>query len=99
MMNGFAWCKVVKGDIYKYLKNIKLIGRINHEKEFIVYGCKEKDETAFYEALLENDKENNIIGFNDIAEVEEYWMNEADMFLIIKNGDYEVIEHKDISKL
>ena len=92
MMKHIAWVKVVSGGLQQYLKDIPLFGRIDHEKNFLIYGCNVKDESAFYEGLLEYDKVSNVIGFNDIAEVEEYWMNDADMFLTLNNGDYEIME-------
>lgn len=89
-----TWVEIVKGDLYDYLKEIPLIGRIYDNKDFVVYGCGEKSEAEFYKGIFDYDKENNIYGFENESDVEKYWTNDADMFLVIANGDYRILEDR-----
>lgn len=86
--------KVTGGELYEYLKNIKLVGRIREESDndFIIYGCVRGYEDEFYEGILKYDRETKIIGFSSVEDVEEFWEEEGEgMFLVLDYGEYEII--------
>ena len=86
--------KVISGELYPYLKEIKLVGRVREESnnDFIIYGCIRGYEMKFYKGILEYDKATEIMGFNSVEEVEEFWLDGGEgMFLTVEKGDYEVI--------
>ena len=87
--------KIIDGELYPYLKDIKLIGRVREEynNDFIIYGCIRGCEEEFYKGILALDKANGgEMGFNDTEDVEVFWMDEGEeMFITINNGEYEII--------
>lgn len=95
----YALVKVTEGDLYPYLKDITLCGRIEDGQgwgtpgNFYIYGCKDEEQKEFYKGILEFDKTVKAIGLKTVEEVEEFWLDGCDgMFLSVPEGDYEVIE-------
>ena len=91
--------KITGGELYPYLKDITLIGRIETEEDwgakdnFYIFGCKDEDQQKFYNGILEFDKLTKTQGFKTTRDVEEFWLDGCDgMVLFVKNGDYVVIE-------
>ena len=84
--------KVTGGELYEYLKDIDLFGRVTEENKFIVFGCKEADQERFYKGLLEYDKVTDMQGFKTVKQVKRWWEEEADMQLYVEAGAFEVIE-------
>jgi len=88
----FNTVNVIGGELFPYLKDILLIGRIQKEnKDFIVYGCLTGEEEKIYEGLLKYELKTGTMGFEDVQEVKAYWENDGDMLLIIENGEYEIL--------
>ena len=95
---GHALVKVTGGELYQYLKDITLCGRIEDGKgwgtkgNFYIYGCKDEEQKQFYKGILEFDKVVKAVGLQTVEEVEEFWMGGCyGMLLSIPEGDYEVI--------
>ena len=82
--------KVTSGELYPYLKDIVLIGRVAEEDEgsFIIYGCIKGDEDKFYEGILKYDTDCNYMAFETVEEVKNYWENIGELLLTINNYDY-----------
>lgn len=93
-MSQIKIVKTIGGELYPYLKNIKLVGRVREEynNDFIIYGCIRGYEQEFYRGILDYDEVTGIIGFNDVEDVEEFWMDEGDgTLLVINKGDYKIV--------
>lgn len=90
-----AIVKVISGDLYNYLKDVRLWGAINPDK-FTIYGCVREDETKFYNGIFEYDKATDIQGFKSAKEVKIWWEEVGDMSLIVENGDYKEIQTQEI---
>lgn len=93
-MPGIKILKTIDGELYPYLKDIKLVGRVREEynNDFIIYGCTRGYEQEFYQGILNfNKATGGEMGFNYAEEVKVFWMDEGEeMFLVINKGDYEV---------
>ncbi|MGJ0848432.1 hypothetical protein ACR77J_17215 [Tissierella praeacuta] len=94
-----ALVKVTNGELYPYLKDITLCGRVEDGEswgtigKFYIYGCKDEEQKQFYKGILAFDKGTGVIGLQTVEEVEEFWLDGCDgMFLTIEEGDYEIIE-------
>jgi len=83
--------KVISGELYPYLKEIKLVGRVREESDndFIIYGCIRGYEDEFYKGILDYDKATEIMGFDSVEEVENFWTEARGMFLVLENDEYE----------
>lgn len=94
-MSQIKIVKIIDGELYPHLKDIKLIGRVREEynNDFIIYGCIRGYEQEFYQGILDYDKATGgEMGFNDVEDVEVFWMDEGEgIFLTIDNGEYEII--------
>jgi hypothetical protein len=84
--------KITGGELYEYLKDIDLLGIVTEENEFVIFGCKDKDQDRFYKGLLEYDKVTDIQGFKTVKQVKRWWEEEADMQLYVEAGAFKVIE-------
>ena len=84
--------KIKKGKLYPYLKDITLVGRVDEDEEFIIYGCKTKDESKFYQGILDYDKVDKTHNFKTVKEVENYWIEVGDLLLYLKKGEYILIK-------
>lgn len=96
---GHALVKVISGELYPYLKDITLYGRIEDGQggetigKFYIHGCKDEEQKQFYKGILQWLNESiNKFGFETVDEVEQFWIDSCDgMFLTIEEGDYEAI--------
>ena len=86
-----AVVKIISGELYEHLKDVRLWGAIRRDG-FTIYGCAREDEKKFYEGILAYDKATNIQGFESSEEVKKWWEEVGDMLLIVDNGDYEEIQ-------
>jgi hypothetical protein len=84
--------KIIKGNLYNYLKDVDLVGRIQDDGEFIMYGCENEDQEKFYKGLLDYDKFTEEMGWETVEDVKEFWEDEADMILCVEKDCYEVLE-------
>ncbi len=89
---NLAMVNVTSGKLYEHLNDVQLFGRIDEKNDFIIYGCQDKDQTEFYNGILEYDKATNIQGFQSVEEVKEYWEEMGDMFLTLELGQYEIVK-------
>jgi hypothetical protein len=99
-MHKLSFVRITSGELHQHLKDIDIVGRIDEDGEFRVFGCKNEDQDRFYKGILEYDKETQIQGWETVVEVKEWWEEEADMILCVDKGDYEVVdtpaEYEDI---
>ena len=87
-----SFVKISGGCLYEYLKDISIVGRVDENGEFKVFGCKNEDQDIFYQGILDYDRMAQVNGFESVEEVKEWWENEADMILTVEKGCYEVLE-------
>jgi hypothetical protein len=87
-----AFARVISGDLYDYLKDVDIAGRVDESGDFVIWGCKDEDQPKFYRGILEYDKKTEIQGFQTIEQVKEYWEEMADMLLYIAKGDYILVD-------
>ena len=91
----YQFVRVTSGVTYDYLKDIDLFGRITEAGDFVLYGCKTKDEPKFYQGILEMDQADEIFGFESVEEVKEFWLDGGDgCLLYIDKGCFEVVRPK-----
>jgi hypothetical protein len=84
------FAKVISGELFEYLKDIDLAGRVDEQGDFVIWGCSQPDEDKFYQGILEYDKTTQIQGFETVEDVRRFWEEDADMQLFIENGNYEL---------
>ena len=90
---------VTKGALFHYLKDIKLVGKIDEDDGFYrIFGCEKEDEPRFYKGLLGYDKVSGVHGFKTIKDVEEYWTDYGDLCLVLDEGEYKIVGNMDISR-
>lgn len=90
----YKFARVTGGECFEHLKDIDLYGRINKEEEFLVLGCRDEDQERFYQAILEEDNQNQVHGFKNIEDVKKYWEEDGDMFLTLKKGEYKIVRFR-----
>ena len=85
--------RVTSGPTYEYLKSIDLVGRVEEEGDFVVFGCKKDHESQFYNGVLEMDKSNPIFGLQSVEETKEFWLDGGDgTLLYIEKGCFERVD-------
>lgn len=92
-IKNIVFAKVTSGKLHQYLKDVEILGRVTKDEEFIIYGCKIKDERKFYQGILNYDKSVGIQGFETIKEVEKYWLEHGEIILYLKKGEFTVTEN------
>lgn len=92
MNKRLAFVRVIGGELFDYLKDIDIFGRITEEEDFIVFGCRNEDQGRFYKGILEYDKSTEIVGFETVEEVKDWWEDGSDMLMHIEKGAFDVVE-------
>lgn len=93
MDNKLTFARITSGSQYEYLKDIELVGRVDDDGSFIVFGCKNEDQPQFYQGLLEMDKADPVLGWETLEEAKEWWEEGGDgMLMYVEKGDFEIIE-------
>jgi len=90
-MFKLSFVEVRSGTLYDFLKNIPIVGKIDDNGDFFIFGCKSQDEKRFYEGILNFDKLTQEYGFKTVGDVEEEWLL-GDMHLYLSEGEYVIIE-------
>lgn len=83
--------RVVGGDLFEYLKDIDIVGRVDEDGDFRVFGCKDEDQDRFYQGILAYDKSDPVQGFETVEDVKEWWEEVADMILCVDKGDFKIV--------
>jgi hypothetical protein len=91
-MYKLSFIKITSGELFDYLKDIDIVGKINDDGSFIVFGCKNEHQDKFYAGIFEYDKVTEIQGFKKVEEAKHWWEEVADMTLYVDKGNYEVLE-------
>lgn len=85
-----TFARVIGGELFPYLKDIGLCGRIDNG-DFIIWGCRDQDQEVFYQGLLAYDNVTGIQGWASVEEVKHWWEEEMDMILSTEKGTYELV--------
>ena len=89
-----VFAKITGGSQYEYLKDIELLGRVDDDGSFIVWGCRDADQPKFYQGLLDIDKACPAIGWETAEEVKEWWEEGGEgLLMYVDKGDFEIVEN------
>lgn len=93
--------------IFSEFEGIPLyVGRVeeldeSEEPYVYIYGCAVGFENRFYRAILIIDEIEPVMGFESVAEIEEYWCNDLDMLMSVPQKyltPFDVIDDKNLGR-
>ena len=91
MKIDIKFARVTSGELFEYLKDIRLLGKVDDDGDFLVFGCRDEDQDKFYKGLLEYDKAQPFQGWETIDDVKGYWEEGGEMILFVEKGYYELV--------
>jgi len=79
--------KIIDGELFPYLKDVELYGRIATNGEFFIWGWAQEHEDNFFKGMLEYDKKVQIHGYETCEDVRNDFAI-GDVLICVNSGDY-----------